>query len=1070
METKFTEAFNTYCKQHKLPIDNALLLEYSENNKHIYLITSSTTSNLHLLVINFHQTTNLFNSQSFSISHNTFISITTLNNTLPHQIHLHPFNKNQLALVYSHEVQFITNIDESINNNNERVITPKHSYKCIHSKSNIKQFKWSYFDNCYGVLYNDGTFCYCDITSNSNESIFEIDCNNNNSKYSDDSALVDFAFCPKYDKGFEMFCVYLLYENGLIEVCGPFLPKKFTLDAAFINNTRCTLNNNHNTAVIQQQHAYTNYNYCNELLNEIETCSTPSSTATDHVVAVNTNMNLQSLNNNLIVKRHLYILPQQMRNNNSSSVFNTCTYVKLVVVHCMPFTCLKIGKGGEIDVVVLCEEVFPMFRRGIRFKDTTNEDEGVVFIDGRIVEKIVIGCDVKDVVRGNKEGNELYVKAGEGVFKVEMKYLEKLREVVERKWGDKERGNWEGYSVVKKVVDMKKREIKRKEKEEVKEVKEEKKGSLVSEGNSFINDKQEDKKESNKNENDNNNKNSGSGSLFQSGNNSNSFSFGNTSFSQNNMSGGLFGNNAKDINTNKNTNTNTTNQQQTTGGSLFGGFGTLGLLNNNNNSGLFNKGTNANTGTSNLFGGTTSNNASNSGLFGGTNNTVTNNSSLFGSSSNTSNIFGGTTNNNANTSGSGLFGGTNNNKTSNLFSGATTTNNIFGSSTNTNTNTNSGLFGGSTTTNNIFGGASNTSNNTNTSSSLFGGTTNTNTNTDTNSKGNAFNIPKTNPPPTSTSTSEPKDTSKQQQQPSQQTQSLPSSTPSTNPNPNEPQSFCYTFTSLLINPNHLLILYQNTTTFQTQAKLLPLSHPLSTSPSTMFTKSIPLHPILSTHHSLPSYTTTSTLIQTFSSSLTSQPFQTTNPFKHTTLSLNLSSTPPNTDIEYFLLSQVNSLISFYENSIYFNYTTFISKCNIMLNILNEIDMTQCEQRYNKLITCMNNINDKMKTIQHNSNVINEMIMKINTKITRMCAFNNKKNKALRMVEEFQKESIEKMKDMKKIFEVIDTKYKDVINKFNIDGVYYDRLAIGNEYVDKKENMQESLGLYIDKEIKRIQSK
>ena len=142
----------------------------------------------------------------------------------------------------------------------------------------------------------------------------------------------------------------------------------------------------------------------------------------------------------------------------------------------------------------------------------------------------------------------------------------------------------------------------------------------------------------------------------------------------------------------------------------------------------------------------------------------------------------------------------------------------------------------------------------------------------------------------------------------------------------------------------------------------------------------------------------------------------------------------------------------------------------MLNILNEIDMTQCEQRYNKLITCMNNINDKMKTIQHNSNVINEMIMKINTKITRMCAFNNKKNKALRMVEEFQKESIEKMKDMKKIFEVIDTKYKEVINKFNIDGVYYDRLSIGNEYVDKKENMQESLGLYIDKEIKRIQSK
>ena len=142
----------------------------------------------------------------------------------------------------------------------------------------------------------------------------------------------------------------------------------------------------------------------------------------------------------------------------------------------------------------------------------------------------------------------------------------------------------------------------------------------------------------------------------------------------------------------------------------------------------------------------------------------------------------------------------------------------------------------------------------------------------------------------------------------------------------------------------------------------------------------------------------------------------------------------------------------------------------MLNILNEIDMTQCEQRYDKIVKCIRNVNDKMKTIHHNSTVIDDMIMTINTKITKMCSFNNKKNKALKMVEEFQKESIEKMKDMKKAFEVINKKYKEVITKFNIDGIYYDKLAIGNEYVDMKENMQESLGLYIDKAIKRIQSK
>ena len=1066
MEAKFTEAFNVHCKQHKLPLDKALLLEYSENNKHIYLITSSSsssTTNLHLLVVNFQQSTNLFNSQSFSISHNKITSIKTLNNTLPHQIHLHPFNKNQLALVYSNEVQFITNINESISkcvNNNE--LTPSHSYKCIHSKSNIKHFKWSYFDNCYGVLYNDGTFCYRD--TNSSESVFEIDCNNNNSRYSDDSALVDFAFCPKYDQGFEMFCIYLLYENGLIEVCGPFLPKQFTLDSSFVDNTRSTLNTNHNMTVIPQ-HAYTNYNYCNELLNEIEKCST---TSNGHVVVVNTNANLQTLNNNLIVKRHLYIehaLSQRMSNNTSGSVFNTCAYVKLVVVHCMPFTCLKVGKGGEIDVVVLCEEVYPMFRRGIRFKDD-NEDKGVVFIEGRVVEKIVIGCEIKDVIRGNKEGNELYVKAGDGVFKVEMKYLERLREVVERKWRDEGRSSCECFSIVKKVVDMKKREVKRKE--EVEEVKEVKKGeekkkeevtkmeSLCSQGNSFINYKQEDKKDSNSN---NDNKNAG-GCLFQAGKNNSNLTFSNMSLGQSNSSGGLFGNNAKETNANTNM-----GQQQTTGGSLFGEFAKLnhgslfsstqssGLLNNNNNSGLFNKGTNANIGSScNLFGGTSNtNNANNSSLFGGTNNTATSTPSLFGGATNSSTLFSGATNTNTNTN---LFGGGNNNKTSNLFSGGTNSSNLFGGTTNTTTNTSTNTFS------NTFGGVASTSN-------IFGvaTSTNTNNNTNTNSKSNLFNTPKTNPLPTSTS--EPKDTPKQQ---TQQTQSPPSSTSSTIPIQKEPQSFFYNFASLLINPNQLLILYQNTSTFQTQAKLLSPSQPLSNSPSTMFTKSISLHPFLSTNHSLPSYTTTSDAIKTLSSSLTSQPFQTANPFKHTNLSLDLSSISPDMNIEQFLLSQVNSLISFYENSIYFNYNTFISKCNLMLNILNEIDMTQCEQRYDKIVKCIRNVNDKMKTIHHNSTVIDDMIMTINTKITKMCSFNNKKNKALKMVEEFQKESIEKMKDMKKAFEVIDKKYKEVITKFNIDGIYYDKLAIGNEYVDMKENMQESLGLYIDKAIKRIQSK
>ena len=1086
MEEKFTEAFNVYCKQHKLPLDKALLLEYSEHNKHIYLITTSSSpssTNLHLLVINFQQATNLFNAQSFSVSQNKIASIKALNNAPPQQIQLHPFNKNQLALVYSNEVQFITNVSDAIAKcANNAELKPTHSYKGVHDKSKIKQFKWSYFDNCYGVLYDNGAFCYCDV--NSSESMFEVDRNNNNSRYSDDTELVDFAFCPKCDKGFEMFFVYLLYANGLIEVCGPFLPRQFTLSSAFVDNTRTELESK---AMMPSQGVYTNYSYCTELLSEIDRCSAPKD-GVSGVVTVTTNANLQALNNTFIVKRHLYV--EQLAEPTSKSVFDACVYVKLVVVHCVPFTCVKISKGGEIEVVVLCEEVFPLFRRGIRFKE--EEAESVVLIEGRVVEKIVIGDDVKEVVRTNKEGNELYVKAGDAVFKVEMRYLEKMREVLERKWGDDGKRACECFSIVKKVVDMKKREIKRteevKQEKETKEVKKEE--NLCSQGNSFINIKQEDT--SNKN----------TSSLFQAGNNNNNFTFSNSSNQNNNKSSGsIFGNNAKE--------TNTAGQQTagTSGGSLFGNFAKIntGSLfssaqttnsQGTNNSGLFNKGpttnlfsggTNANANTnSNLFAGGT--NTNNSGLFSGGAKTSTPNLFGGGTNANTSNIFGGgaKTNTNTTTNNSNLFSG----GTSNLFSGGANANtpNLFsgGTKTNTNTNTNnSGLFSGGTTANasnifskgpttntpNLFGADTKTNTNTNTNNSnLFSGGTKATTTTNANSKGNnlfSTSNPLSNPP--STSTSEPKDTSKQHQP--QQPQSLPQSTSSTTSKPKEHLSYCYNFASLFLNANQLLILCQNATTFQTQVKLLSPSQQSSIAASTMlFNKSIPLHPFLSTNHSLPSYTTTSDAIKALSSSLATQSFQTANPFKHTSLSLNLSSISPDTNIEQFLLAQVNSLISFYENSIYFNYNTFISKCNLMMSVLNEIDMSQCEQRCERITKRIRDVNEKMKAIQTNSNAISAMITQVNGKIMKMCAFNNKKNKGLKMVEEFQKESIEKMKDMKKAFELIDMKYKEVITKFSIDGIYYERLAIGNEFVNSSENIQESLGLYIDKEIKKLQSK
>lgn len=212
------------------------------------------------------------------------------------------------------------------------------------------------------------------------------------------------------------------------------------------------------------------------------------------------------------------------------------------------------------------------------------------------------------------------------------------------------------------------------------------------------------------------NTNSGFGSGFGAKPNA----FGTSTPTNNNTSGGLFGNNKPSTgfsfgSSNQQqqnstptptgfgaANANTTSNNTSTGG-LFGSkpattgglFGNTSSTNNNTSGGLFGNNSNANT------------NTQSSGLFGNNNNTNTNSqsTSLFGNSSTAP----------ANNTGAGLFGNQSNNNTS-LFGGNSSSSapkpSLFGNASSNTVQPSGGLFGSSSNNNqpsapSLFGGASN---------------------------------------------------------------------------------------------------------------------------------------------------------------------------------------------------------------------------------------------------------------------------------------------------------------------------------------------------------------------------
>ena len=330
---------------------------------------------------------------------------------------LHPNNENQLLILAEESIFIINNLKEF--SKQEEIQPLKIPLK------NIISIKFSFFENCFGILYKDRTFIY--YLYNKNKEL-EIICEE---KYFDID-YIDFNFCPLFSKGFEIFMIFFMTKNGTIHMYGPFFPYEFFLPKEFIFNMEndllykiASMEDIHNTPE--------NTIYCLSLkvIDDLKKSIQENDDQNNDYIIISEKMEIF---NATFRKREIKILNNFLVNNDLS--FLDKNYKQIHILNKRPLTILRISEKNDIDSIMLAEEVMPLeLAQNGNF--TFNVEKS---INNFFIEFIQLNNNEekdKDKVKIQQYNNEeLYIKTNNGLFWVKIPYLNNLKTVSEEKFND----------------------------------------------------------------------------------------------------------------------------------------------------------------------------------------------------------------------------------------------------------------------------------------------------------------------------------------------------------------------------------------------------------------------------------------------------------------------------------------------------------------------------------------------------------------------------------------------------------------------------------------------------------
>jgi hypothetical protein len=454
---------------------------FSKINKELYILmkfksNSSTTSSFSYSLLTFSLDTNTLKSNKIMkfffdqrVKKNSdLIKINQKSefNFEIKEIILHPINQNQLCMFGEEYLAFISDLKnftknergdkfEKIQDSNATPINIIHTSlleKDFTSKNpdhKFTKFKFSEFDNYFGVVLKDNTFRFYNMNSSITQNFISFNSHPSNH-------IVDFAFSPLSDFGWQNFSVFFLDKSGGISYVCPIFPEIFEIKETFLTQ----MNKFHkNLRIVEESNEnMMNENILYHLENSIVNYEDDGVDAKSFKMGkIHKQKNLNLKNSKVTIK-----IDEYLKNfNKKSNLVNLITidkrrsvdllvlsegekisYNQLFIVSSYPLTFLRVSESNLIDIIICHEEITPN-RKNLDERHMKNFFSDSLFEENSRDKEI--GCFLVEtiqfklfekrthtglkIIRGDIEENtniHCYVNILSNLYKIEFTYLNRI--------------------------------------------------------------------------------------------------------------------------------------------------------------------------------------------------------------------------------------------------------------------------------------------------------------------------------------------------------------------------------------------------------------------------------------------------------------------------------------------------------------------------------------------------------------------------------------------------------------------------------------------------------------------
>lgn len=341
-----------------------------------------------------------------------YIDNTEIKNINISDIFLHPLNQNQICFFSTDYLAFIPNAKEfTLNEEREKSVE---KIEIIHFSTNcfkdFKKFKFSNYDNYFGILFLDNSFRFYSINSRVSEFVIQNLPQNL-------EEIVDFEFGPILTNSWLNFSLFFITKNGKICYTCPIIPWEFNISKAYIENMK-------NYTKMLKDDEESQDNVKNErLILQLELLNKNGKVEVDEV--------LKRLNSTLEISNFVILDKREpsdifLLNNKNEIDF---TYKQIHILKMYPLTILRISNFNTIDVIVCLDDISPLRKTTkIPFEPKDCYLLETIYLRNYLTEKLSVKNyeKINEKIKLNflnSQNNSILINYANDILEIEFPYL-----------------------------------------------------------------------------------------------------------------------------------------------------------------------------------------------------------------------------------------------------------------------------------------------------------------------------------------------------------------------------------------------------------------------------------------------------------------------------------------------------------------------------------------------------------------------------------------------------------------------------------------------------------------------